>query len=162
MLTAAFKQIFDVEPTSIKAAFETFYHPSSPLAGGSLLSSSLRSTSLPSLSTARAPTSSCLITSRLWATAAANLCRSSSSSAEDRLSSPPRTGACEEQQPAKEKTVRVEELMSVASRASLDDAPMATAGSDCKEVSLRGKDCRRSCGMKSPRKRLNSQRKAAV
>lgn len=136
-------------------------HLPSPVAA-SLSRDELSSTSLLSLSPARPPTSSCLITSRLRATAAANLCRSSSSSAEDRLSSPPCTWAGEEQQPAKEKTVRVEELMSAASRASLDDGPMVTAGSDCKEVSRSGGDWRRSCGVKSPRKRLSSQRKAAV
>lgn len=121
----------------------------------------LSSMSLPSLSTARGPTSSCLVTSIVCATARVNLCLSSSNSAADRASSPLCTWD-EEQQPVKEKTVRVEELIRPSSRASLVDGPMVTGGRDCKELSWRGGESRGSWGMTSPRKRFSSQRKEEV
>lgn len=62
----------------------------------------------------------------------------------------------------KEKMVRAEELINLASRASLEDKPSVTGGRDCKEVSWTGGDSGWSREMTSPRNRLSSQRKEEV
>lgn len=132
----------------------------SPVAG-SFLRNALSSMSLPSLSIALWPISSSLITSIICATVCANLCLSSSNSAGDRANSPWCTWNVE-QQLAKEKTVRVEELINPASRASLEDKPSVRGGRDCKEVSWSGGDSGWSWDIASPRNRFSSQRKVGV
>lgn len=58
--------------------------------------------------------------------------------------------------------MRVEELMSPASRASLEDKPRVRGGRDCKEVSWSGGESGWSWDMTSPRKRFSSQRKEEI
>lgn len=67
-----------------------------------------------------------------------------------------------EQQPEKEKMVRAEELINLASRVSPEDKPSVRGGRECKEVSWTGGDSGWFRGMTSPRKRLSSQRKEEV
>lgn len=62
----------------------------------------------------------------------------------------------------KEKTVGDEELISPASRVSLEDKPSDRGGMDFKESSWSGGDLGCSLGRTSPRNRLSSQRKEKV
>lgn len=127
-------------------------------AAGSSFGNALSSLSLPSLAMALWPTSSSRINSIIFITLCSNLCLSSSSSAGDKANSPRCTWNMEPQL-LKEKMVWEEELISPASKVSLEDKPSVRGGRDCKEFSWSGGDSGSSWGRTSPRNRFSSQRK---
>lgn len=119
----------------------------------------LRSFSLLSLPVAPSPKFSSLITVCTCDSICCSLCLSTSSSAGDRDNSPWCTCGKVERQPVKEKTVRVVELISSASKVWLEDKPISTEGEDLKDSSCNTGDSGWLGGRRSPSRRFSSQRK---